>query len=209
MPLADGGDYINPTPMVSKTRDRLIEVARQLFARKGVDNTTMLDIATASKRGRRTLYTYFRNKREIHQAVVEREGEQAVARERAILQSAESPEVKLREILIARYETQRCISAQKGNDNLSLFNLLEGGRVGKIRKLVALKEIEILKTVLKEGVDKGIFNPLLAEKLIEPIVLMMLGVDTATSERQMEEIGMRRDIAFNTAVDFIVEAVKL
>ena len=69
--------------MVSKTRDRLIEVARQLFARKGVENTTMLDIAAASDRGRRTLYTYFRNKREIHQAVIEREGEQAVARERA------------------------------------------------------------------------------------------------------------------------------
>ena len=40
--------------MVSKTRDRLIEVARQLFARKGVENTTMLDIAAASDRGRST-----------------------------------------------------------------------------------------------------------------------------------------------------------
>ena len=30
---------------VSKTREMLIEVARQLFARMGVDNTTMNDIA--------------------------------------------------------------------------------------------------------------------------------------------------------------------
>ncbi|MDE5871411.1 MAG: TetR family transcriptional regulator, partial [Muribaculaceae bacterium] len=28
-----------------KTRERFIEVARQLFARKGVENTTMNDIA--------------------------------------------------------------------------------------------------------------------------------------------------------------------
>ncbi len=41
--------------MVSKTRERLIEVARQLFVRKGVENTTMLDIANASDKGRRTL----------------------------------------------------------------------------------------------------------------------------------------------------------
>ena len=88
--------------MVSKTRDRLIEVARQLFARKGVENTTMLDIAAASDRGRRTLYTYFRNKREIHQAVIEREGEQAVARERAVQLSDLTAREKLRSILFAR-----------------------------------------------------------------------------------------------------------
>ena len=45
---------------VSKTRDMLVDVARQLFARMGVDNTTMNDIAQASKKGRRTLYTYVR-----------------------------------------------------------------------------------------------------------------------------------------------------
>ncbi|MCI6877121.1 MAG: TetR family transcriptional regulator, partial [Parabacteroides sp.] len=41
---------------VSKTRERLVEVARQLFARSGVENTTMNDIAQASSKGRRTLY---------------------------------------------------------------------------------------------------------------------------------------------------------
>ena len=70
--------------MVSKTRERLIEVARQLFVRKGVENTTMLDIANASDKGRRTIYTYFKNKREIHQAVIERESEQIVSRQRQI-----------------------------------------------------------------------------------------------------------------------------
>ena len=39
---------------VSKTRAKLVDVARQLFAKKGVDDTTMNDIAVASKKGRRT-----------------------------------------------------------------------------------------------------------------------------------------------------------
>jgi AcrR family transcriptional regulator len=56
--------------MVLKTRDKLIEVARQLFATKGEENTTMNDIAVASEKGRRTIYTYFKNKREILNAVV-------------------------------------------------------------------------------------------------------------------------------------------
>ena len=58
---------------VSKTRDMLVDVARQLFARMGVDNITMNDIAQASGKGRRTLYTYFKNKNEIYLAVVESE----------------------------------------------------------------------------------------------------------------------------------------
>ena len=43
--------------MAIKTREKLIEVARQLFARKGIENTTMNDIANASEKGRRTNYT--------------------------------------------------------------------------------------------------------------------------------------------------------
>ena len=58
---------------IVKTKDLMIEVARQLFARVGFTNTTMNDIADASKKGRRTLYTYFRNKDEIFQAVIELE----------------------------------------------------------------------------------------------------------------------------------------
>lgn len=35
---------------VSKTKAKLVDVARQLFAKMGVENTTMNDIALASKR---------------------------------------------------------------------------------------------------------------------------------------------------------------
>ena len=58
---------------VSKTKAKLVDVARQLFAKMGVENTTMNDIAIASKKGRRTLYTYFKSKEDIYLAVVESE----------------------------------------------------------------------------------------------------------------------------------------
>ena len=40
---------------ISKTRQKLIDIARQLFAKRGVANTTMNDIAVASGKGRRSL----------------------------------------------------------------------------------------------------------------------------------------------------------
>ena len=58
---------------ISKTRAILVDVARQLFAKKGFEETTMNDIAVASQKGRRTLYTYFKNKEEIYYAVIESE----------------------------------------------------------------------------------------------------------------------------------------
>ena len=45
---------------ISKTRQKLVDVARQLFAKNGLENTTMNDIALQSGKGRRTLYTYFK-----------------------------------------------------------------------------------------------------------------------------------------------------
>ena len=46
-----------------KTRDKLIDIARQLFAHKGIENTTINDIAQVADKGRRTIYTYFKNKK--------------------------------------------------------------------------------------------------------------------------------------------------
>ena len=39
---------------ISKTRQKLVDVARQLFAKNGLENTTMNDIAMQSGKGRRT-----------------------------------------------------------------------------------------------------------------------------------------------------------
>ena len=58
---------------ISRTRQHFIDVARQLFAKNGVERTTMNDIAVASGKGRRTHYTYFCRKEDIYMAVIESE----------------------------------------------------------------------------------------------------------------------------------------
>ena len=59
---------------ISKTRQKLVDVARQLFAKNGIANTTMNDIAVASGKGRRTLYTYFNRKEDVIRETVVRNG---------------------------------------------------------------------------------------------------------------------------------------
>src|ERR1700745_2466596 len=47
------------------TRERIIEVAQQLFAAKGFESTTTRDIAREAEIGVGTLFNYFPNKEEI------------------------------------------------------------------------------------------------------------------------------------------------
>ena len=93
--------------MVMKTRDKFIEVARQLFARKGVENTTMNDIASASDKGRRTIYTYFKSKRDIFNAVIESETDQLLNKLCHIVARPVPPDIKLVEYIECRFEAMK------------------------------------------------------------------------------------------------------
>ena len=89
---------------VSKTKARLVDVARQLFAKMGVENTTMNDIALASKKGRRTLYTYFKSKDEIYLAVVESELDILSDMMKRVADKDISPDKKIIEMIYTRLD---------------------------------------------------------------------------------------------------------
>ncbi len=141
---------------VSKTRDMLVDVARQLFARMGVDNTTMNDIAQASKKGRRTLYTYFKSKNDIYQAVVESEMEKL----HTMLLDIEAKDLpadeKLMTFIFMRLSTVKAIVFRNGTLRANFFRDI--WRVEKVRKEFDLKEIEIIKKILNTGIKEGIFQ---------------------------------------------------
>ena len=141
---------------VSKTRETLVDVARQLFARMGVDNTTMNDIAQASHKGRRTLYTYFKNKDDIFAAVVESELDKLLN----ILQDIASKDLPADEKLITfiykRLGAVKTIVFRNGTLRARFFRDI--WRVEKARKKFDLKEREIIKNILDYGVKEGVFN---------------------------------------------------
>ena len=89
---------------VSKTKAKLVDVARQLFAKMGVENTTMNDIALASKKGRRTLYTYFKSKEDIYMAVVESELDILSDIMKRVVEKDISPDQKIIEMIYTRLD---------------------------------------------------------------------------------------------------------
>ena len=73
----------------------MVDVARQLFAMNGMENTTMNDIALASKKGRRTLYTYFKSKEDIYYAVIESELERNIWMVEKVRKNFDDAEIEL------------------------------------------------------------------------------------------------------------------
>ena len=141
---------------VSKTRDMLVDVARQLFARMGVDNTTMNDIAQASRKGRRTLYTYFKSKNEIFLAVVESELDQLYKVLLEVTSRNIPADDKLVAFIYARLDAVKAIVFRNGTLRAIFFRDI--WRVEKVRKSFDLREIEMLQGILDEGVRTGVFQ---------------------------------------------------
>lgn len=141
---------------VSKTRAKLVDVARQLFAKKGVDDTTMNDIAVASKKGRRTLYTYFKSKEDIYMAVVESELETLSDAMEQVAKKDITPDEKILKLIETHLDSIKMVVYRNGTLRAGFFRNI--WRVEAVRKNFDAKEIKLFKQVLAEGKDKGIFD---------------------------------------------------
>ena len=141
---------------VSKTKAKLGDVARQLFAKMGVENPTMNDIALASKKGRRTLYTYFKSKEDIYMAVVESELDMLSDMMKRVAEKNISPDEKMIEMIYTRLDAVKEVVFRNGTLRANFFRDI--WRVEKVRKRFDAKEILLFKDVLREGVEKGVFR---------------------------------------------------
>lgn len=162
--------------MVSKTRDKLIEVARQLFTKKGVENTTMNDIAAASEKGRRTIYTYFKNKREIYNAVIEKQSERIIENLRSIASSTLAPEQKLEQYLNQRFQL---VVDYTPRHDMVLRHIFDRDlrRMERVHKLASAKEADLFRNLLEEGIALGAFDKTQAERLLKLHPILFQGVD--------------------------------
>lgn len=141
---------------ISKTRQKLVDVARQLFAKNGIANTTMNDIALASGKGRRTLYTYFKSKEDVYTAVIESELERLSDKLDEVASKAIRPQDKIIELIYMHLSQIRETVVRNGNLRAEFFRNI--WMVEKVRKHFDEDEIDLFRKVLAEGVAEGEFD---------------------------------------------------
>ncbi len=141
---------------VARTRQKLVDVARQLFAKKGLEDTTMNDIAQASGLGRRTLYTYFKSKEEVYAAVIDGELMRISSTFLAVARKQLSPENKLVELIFAHLSLIKEAVERNGNLRAQFFRNI--WQVESVRKKYDRIERDIFAKTIAEGVEQGIFE---------------------------------------------------
>ena len=180
-----------------KTKDKIIDVARQLFAKQGVDDTTMNDIAQASGKGRRTLYTYFKNKEEVFYAVVEQEMERMSERLRLVLDKNMEPEDKLVHLVYAHLSLIKDAVIRNGSLRAAFFRNI--WLVEKVCKSFDQAEVEIIQQVIMQGIRQGkldVANIRMSVNIIHycikglevPYIYGRLGMDISTSRPLVKQV---------------------
>ena len=141
---------------ISKPRQKLVDVARQLFAKNGMENPTMNDIAIASGKGRRTLYTYFKSKEDIYFAVIECELERLSDKLDEVAAKRIRPQDKVIELIYTHLSMIRETVVRNGNLRAEFFRNI--WMVEKVRKNFDDAEVEFFRKVYTEGKEAGEFD---------------------------------------------------
>ena len=141
---------------ISKTRQMFVDVARQIFAKKGIANTTMNDIAEASGKGRRTLYTYFKSKDDVYFAVIEAELERLSDKLDEVALKRIPPHDKIIELIYTHLNMIKETVMRNGNLRAEFFRNI--WMVERVRKNFDEDEIELFRKVYTEAKTDGDFD---------------------------------------------------
>ena len=161
---------------VTKTTNVLIEAARVLFTRNGYDRTTMSDIAREAKKGRRTLYVHFPSKEALLRKVIEMELNRILDVLRAIASKDIPADRKIMEFVVSRLNNVRHTVFRNGSlrADFTRFYLT----IDSIRREYDKIEIGLIRDILNEGRQQGLFHFDDAEVMSEVIHYSIKGLET-------------------------------
>ena len=194
-------------------RNDIIDAAKHVFFKRGLNATTMDQIAKRAELSKGTLYLYFKSKEELYVSLLE-EGitlfsdlmEGAIEREH-------SPESRIRMLLRAFYAFyadypqyyEIMFSLQKGelprekiSDEIYL----------PVQKQ-AVEAIKLMETEITAGIEAGCFKPVNAFDLTMIIWGMANGIFTTTGLLNDHDLGRagEKDL-LEAAADLIIDGLK-
>jgi AcrR family transcriptional regulator len=158
-----------------EVRAHIVGVARKIFTRYGFRKTTMEQIAASSRKGKSSIYYYFKSKEEIFRAVVEKEAEELKLKLDRTIRQDDAPIDKLRTYILFRLHHVRSVEnfyAALNDEYLSHMDFIL-----EIRKSIDLEERQMVTEILEEGMNDGSFQVASSEIGAIAITTMMKGLE--------------------------------
>ena len=135
--------------------DSILETARKMFGRYGIQKTSLHEVARMARVAKATLYNYFGSKDQIYLEVLNLEANDIIEKISAVVDKEKSPVEKLRVFMHAKFRYMK--------EAINILNLSREGidnllpKTGSIRDRLFSREVSILHSILKKGVTEGIF----------------------------------------------------
>lgn len=141
-----------------EVKSAILEAAKRVFQKWGLNKTTMEDIAHEAGKGKSTLYYYFNSKDEIFELLIKTELNIIINKGKIFISKLSSSKEKLKKYIAT--------TLNEIKNTVSLYSLVKGDIKGdkefidRLRKYLDSEEELIIKEILKEGLNSKEFNSL-------------------------------------------------
>jgi AcrR family transcriptional regulator len=179
-------------------RETILKIAQEIFSKYGYKKTTLDDIANAVRKGKSSLYYYFKSKEDLFQAVIMKEVEVLARELDKVVNRNTDPVDKLRDYLLTKINTFRNLA--------NFYNALENdvtaiGFIEDIKSRYEQDEIRLIKRILIEGVRKNEFE-------IYDFNLAAIGITMAIKGLEMPlSAGTYGNMNLERSVDVILKII--
>ncbi len=139
-----------------QVRAEIVGVARKIFTRYGFRKTTMEEIAAASRKGKSSIYYYFKSKEDIFRAVVEHEAAELRTELYRAINSKKDPIERLKAYVMFRLYNIKTVSnfyAALKDEFLEQMEFIE-----EIRQRFDEEELSVVRGILETGIREGAFK---------------------------------------------------
>lgn len=178
--------------MKKDAKDSIVLVAQKMFKRFGFRKTTMDEIAVAARKGKSSLYYYFKSKEEVFEAVVEMEAATLRTDIVANIGKCNSAMEKLRVYIFVRMDGFRnwgnFYEALK-DEYLSNYEFIE-----KIRIKYDRSETETITQIINEGIENKEFKDLNSALTAKIIVTAMKGLEIPLLTASDKKTNFKKEI---------------
>ncbi len=179
-----------------QNRENILKIAREIFSKYGYKKTTLDDIANAVRKGKSSLYYYFKSKEDLFQAVIMKEVDILAHELEIVINRNTDPVDKLRDYILTKLATFRGLA--------NFYHAIENDVtavdfIDQIKRKYEQDEIRMIKRILIEGVRKNEFE-------IYDFNLAAIGITTAIKGLEMPlSAGNYGEINLERTVDIILK----
>ncbi len=175
-----------------EVREQLVQAARQVFVRFGYKKTALDDIAREARKGKSTIYYYFKSKDDIFKAVIDAEAEIRAKTIDDQISTIDDPQQKLKTYIYVRMLTLKKVGnyyeAIKNDllDNLYFVNSLRTNHFDA--------EVNLVKELLLEGIGKGVYTIQNPELTARTIVTLLQGFEVPLILKNLSDEDLQKSV---------------